>query len=108
MKVWKPEIQKNHRDKRSSVLEIRDFDLPDNEYYFMRFAMDHNMNVLGSGGITGTLRMWNLKEKEPDDIKHADLNHPECNGIIRDVSYSRCGRIVIFCEGSHIWRWDRM
>lgn len=107
IKAWMPEIQKSRCNKRYSVLELREFDLPNNEYYFMRFAMDHNMNVLGAGGITGTLRMWYLKEKEPEDMKHVDHTHPECNGVIRDVSFSRCGRIVIFCEGSRIWRWDR-
>lgn len=107
MKAWIPEIQKSRSNKQSSVLELREFDLPNNEYYFMRFAMDHNMNVLGAGGITGILRMWYLKENEPKDMRHVDLRHPKCIGVIRDVSFSRCGRIVIFCEGSRIWRWDR-
>lgn len=107
MKAWIPVKQENGGDKCSSFMELREFDLPNTEYYFMRFAIDHNMNVLGAGGVTGILRIWYLKENDPDDIKHVDLTHPECTGVIRDVSFSRCGRIVIFCEGSRFWRWDR-
>lgn len=44
----------------------------------MRFAMDHKMNVLGAGG----LRLWYLKEKEPEHMKYVDFTHPKCNGVI--------------------------
>lgn len=108
---WKLDTLNDHRTvagRQTKFSIVQEFQLPNCDYYFIRFALDQKMNVMAVGSITGDIRVWYLQESDPDKIKHIDLKHKKCNSVVRHVTFSRCGRIMIYCcDDGTIWQWER-
>lgn len=77
-------------------------------YYFMRFALDSKMETLCHGTDNGIVKVFPLNSPDPRELLSQTLKHPKCNSIVRDLSYSRCGKTLVYCcEDGTIWCWKR-
>lgn len=83
---------------------IAEFDVHDCSYYFVRFNTNNDRSILGLGNNSGTVQLWDLTGSDPKNLRCIELDHPKRKHIVRDLSFSRCGRDLIFCaDNGTIW-----
>lgn len=95
-------------NKKLNFRKIVEFDLDNCSYYFERFAISYDRSVLALGNDIGKIRLWNMDCADPTRIPTTTLTHRQSTKTIRDLSFSRCGRDLVFCdEGGRIWLYQR-
>lgn len=83
-------------------------ELTDCDYYFVRFATNCDHSILGLGNIKGEVRLWHMDVPDPHDIPTIKLSHPKLKTVVRDLSFSRCGRDLVFCaDDGTVWLYQR-
>ena len=88
---------------------IHKLDIKDCEIWFVRFCLDPSERLLALGNQSGKIYLWDLDVEEPSSIKAVLLQNHKCNSAVRQVSWSRDGRILIgVCDDGSIWRWDKV
>lgn len=94
--------------RNQPVSFIYRFEYEECDLWYIRFALDHDCKYLAVGHDNGKIFMWNLDE--PDMlIKRSVLGRKNCNSTVRQLSFSRDGKILIaVCDNGTIWRWDHI
>lgn len=73
-------------------------------YFFTRFAINHNSSILALGNSVGHVRLFDLYVDDPMKIPYVTLMHPKRKNNVRDLSFSRCGRDLVFSmDDGTIW-----
>lgn len=107
MYCWKPKLPTKTTTIKpeNDFTVIVEFNVDHCEYYFERFATNSDRSILALGNGLGDVRLWNLDVPDPENIPFITLSHKDRKKvIIRDVSFSRCGRDLIFStENGSIW-----
>lgn len=94
----------NERDK--SVTILHRFDYEDSEYWYTRFALDHDCKYLAVGTDSGKIYLWNLDKPDLMVTRFA-LSRKNSKSTVRQLSFSPDGRILVgVCDNGTIWRWD--
>lgn len=107
---WKPyafDCDSLIKEKNSFSI-ITEFDVKDCTYFFMRFALDTNMERLCCGTDNGAVKVLNLNSPDPERLSTQTLKHVKCKSSVRDLSFSRCGKTLVYCcDDGTIWSWQR-
>lgn len=110
---WKPgllpsEQLRSTERSRDDFTKIVKFNVENCNYYFTRFATTYDRSILALGNSVGNVRLWNLDCVNPRRIPTELLTHKKCKKNVRDLSFSRCGRDLIFCsDDGVIWLYQR-
>ncbi|XP_055312080.1 polycomb protein esc-like [Sitodiplosis mosellana] len=109
---WKPGLlpcdQRTGAHSRNAFTKIAKFNVENCIYYFTRFTTSYDGSVLALGNANGTVRLWNLDCIDPTDIPNVTLHHFKRTQNIRDLSFSRCGRdLVFYCDDGTVWLYQR-
>ncbi|KAI1286807.1 Polycomb protein eed-A [Halotydeus destructor] len=117
--LWKPGKLDDERDISlptaryssdigNNTTVIHQFQLEDNDIWFMRFSMSQRQTVMALGNMKGKTYVWDLNEDISQSPNYPPLSHPKCNAALRQTSLSNDGSILIcVSDDSTIWRWDR-
>lgn len=96
---------KSSEGSNTTVLNRFEFNLC--EIWYMRFALDFHGKLLAVGNQVGKIMVWDLEKEDARDSKCITLSHPKCTSPVRQVSFSKDGRILVgVCDDGTIWRWD--
>lgn len=88
--------------------KIAKFEIEHCGYYFIRFATDYDQSILAVGNAFGNVRLYDLECRNPMKIPYVTLEHPKRKHIVRDITFSRCGRDLVCCsDDGTIWLYQR-
>ena len=105
---WKPDIfKKGAIPTEQKPLILYTYTVPNNNIWYIRFSMDMDLNILVAGNQIGNVFLYSLRvAKKP---RAERLSHPTCNSTVRQVCFSPDGKVLIVaCDDSTIWRWDKL
>mmetsp|Transcript_2279 Transcript_2279/g.4618 ORF Transcript_2279/g.4618 Transcript_2279/m.4618 type:complete len:377 (+) Transcript_2279:73-1203(+) len=101
--LWMPED--DYKRPKDDIRLIQDYNFPDADIWFIRFALDVSMERLAVGNRQGKVFVWEANSSPPNLI--ARLEHPNMRLPIRQTAFSYDGKtIVCCCEDGSIVRWD--
>lgn len=93
---------------RNAFTKLAEFKVFSCGYYFTRFTTNYDQTILALGNSIGTVQLWNLDCPDPTDIPTITLKHRKRTQNIRDLSFSRCGRdLVFYSDDGMIWLYQR-
>ncbi|XP_048477782.1 polycomb protein eed-A [Plutella xylostella] len=107
---WKPGRleETDPRPGDSAVTMVHRFDYKECDIWFIRFAVDYCQRVIALGNQCGKVMVWELAAVAGGS-KFSHLVHPRCAAAVRQVTFSRNGKILVACcDDGTIWRWDRV
>lgn len=92
-----------------SITIVHEFDAEKCDYWFMRFSLNYDRNMMAIGTIHGKIYLWNLDNPKPKDISQITLSNRLSNSVMRQPAFSRNGDVLI-CgdDNGAIWRWDKV
>lgn len=105
---WQPNISKEHQPHHNSATILHEFETKKCEYWYMRFNLNYNRNLMAAGTIDGKVYLWNLDNADPGKVSRITLSHRNSTKVMRQPAFSRNGDVLI-CgdDDGTIWRWDR-
>ncbi|XP_031632570.1 polycomb protein esc-like [Contarinia nasturtii] len=81
--------------------KLIEFNVENCDYYFVRFATNTIRGILAIGNMKGVVRLFDL---ETGDIAFETITNSRCTKNVRDLSFSRNGRDLVFCsDDGKIW-----
>lgn len=109
---WVPGSLSHNKDivkiSEDQFTTLTKFDISECGYFFIRFTISPDRSTLALGNTLGHVRVWNLDVSDPENIPSITLSHQKCKAIVRHLSFSRCGRELVFCcEDGTIWHYQR-
>lgn len=106
---WAPtEVPNNSSKVSDGFTKLATLDIQQCTYYWERFALNYAQSLVALGNDKGVVYIYDLTTDDPADIPFVTLTHPKCTQIIRQFSFSRCGRELVFCcEDGTIWHYQR-
>uniref|UniRef100_A0A7S3Q9W0 Uncharacterized protein n=1 Tax=Chaetoceros debilis TaxID=122233 RepID=A0A7S3Q9W0_9STRA len=88
------------REKGGSFVHLQDYRIAACDQWYIRFGTDSQCQLLAVGNCIGDIRMWEIGGSK----KPYFVSNPHCGTIVRMVSFSPDGKIMIsVSDDSHIW-----
>ena len=81
--LWKPLNPKVSNE----ALQLRTFDTPNTDIWFLKFALDRQFRVFALGNTSGKVYVWDLNGE-----RKCELSHPHCRGTVRQTCFSLDGK----------------
>lgn len=106
---WKPgNLNENGLNLGSTnSTQIHTLDVEDCDMWFVRMDLDTSQRYLAVGNTLGKIFVFDLESDTPN-IKPSIITHSKCTKVIRQVSFSRNGNILVAsCDDGKIFRFDR-
>lgn len=94
---WAPKPGKKNEEKQNCII-LHTFKTFNCDLWFVRMALDYKRKYLALGNSTGDILLWDMDADSVKHVKRYKLSNPKLENIIRMISFSRCGRIMIACN----------
>lgn len=108
---WQPHASKEGKQphhNHNSVTILHEFETKNCDYWYMRFNLNYDRNLMAAGTIDGQIYVWNLDNADPKKVSRITLKHLSSRKVMRQPAFSRDGNVLICGDDSGtIWRWDR-
>jgi polycomb protein EED len=112
--LWKPIITKTSRGSNtktqqrlpSEVVALREFEMNHCDVWFIRFATDHQCQMMALGNLVGEIKVFEIGAC-PTKKHFANLVNQYCTAAVRMVAFNRSAKyLVAVSDDASVWLWE--